>query len=1424
MYPLFDLLFANFYGISHFTAYDMRTALFCLLFFVIHNSKAQQITVGVFENEPLMMVRADGTFDGLCVEVLRNIALKHDLTLEFKKCSAKQCHEWLDEGVIDIIAETGDSWENKSKYILADEGIVATWAAVYSNRDVDFNTLLDFNRKKIAVIDGSYFINGPRQGLKKIMSDIDVSCELVTVESYDEIFRLIEDGEVDAGVINRIYGDLNAQRFDVVRTAVVFSPFKLGFGYSPKWSEADKYKQLFDNELRRQKASQDSFYYDALGKYMAPKEAYLIPPEVWVVLGLLLLGFVQLILYVFLLRKQVLKRTTGLKDALTEIQEQKKMLDLIYNNTTDIIGLMQVVDQDTYVVKKLPDRVMGRILENYPQLHAYQIMNMEISKFHRDIIKFSEEEAALRDTYIKMAINSKKPVYFEEKLSLPIGVEGIAESAMIPICSKDEVTHIMFVSRDVTKEREMIEELRKNEEKMRLAVQTVPVMLDAFDEHGRIVVWNNKCEEVTGYSSEEIIGNPKAFEWLYPDEDYRNSLRSSWKESKNYEDETVITCKDGSKRTISWLHKASTNPIPGWHDWGIGIDITDRRVAESALVRSQQQLKSMMANLPGMAWRLNVDKDFTMIFVSDGVQELLNMSPEEFLSKGYKPSDFIMKEYHELVRAETFKSVESMTPSELVIPLEVDGQIKWVLDRFKPVKLSNGQIVIDGLLMDISDKLESEQRLQMAIEGAREGMWDWDIETNELKLNEYAIEMLGFNNKSIDNAFDRFFETLHPDDVEETKKALDNHLSGFTTYYEKEYRLGTKDGGWKWIQTRGRVVQRRSDGTPLRAIGTHIDINDRKVAEFALRDQEQLLSSMMSNLPGMAYRLDPDQDFEVIFVSEGSQSLFEISKEDFMLQGITLWDCTLPNYHDLVRSNYTSKVSYSSGGEHTIAVKTVSGGVKWVLDRFRVVEIDGKIVLDGILIDVTDKLESEKRLQLAIEGARQGTWDWNVETDDLSYNDYMARMLGYEPNEMQTKSKFFYDLLHPDDKKISVRKLKQYLRGESELFEEEYRIKTKSGKYKWIMTRGQVVTRNSKRRATRAIGVHIDIDDRKRAELALMENERMLSGLMSNLPGMVYKCENDPEWPIVFASEGILELAGYSARELESGEVKFADLSLDTNKEESYRRIQQAIRENRSYTLVYRIKTKHGEIKWVWEQGSSIPGTNLLEGFITDITDRVESEERIVGTIIDTEDNERKRISKELHDGLGQKLTTAALNLNALKRDISKEHKGFNKLINSLNSLNAAIRESRDIAHNLMPRSIDNFGYVPSVESMLADINSVSEIDFSFYQNLNRQRFDKKLEVHLYRITQEAVNNILKYSQATKVVIQLMKYDNELILTIEDDGIGFNKEAVFARGDNFGLRSMKTRTSSLSGDFNMDTAPNRGTIITVEIPLKLLVS
>ncbi|MBX2873793.1 MAG: PAS domain-containing protein, partial [Saprospiraceae bacterium] len=79
-------------------------------------------------------------------------------------------------------------------------------------------------------------------------------------------------------------------------------------------------------------------------------------------------------------------------------------------------------------------------------------------------------------------------------------------------------------------------------------------MLDAFDENGQILVWNRRCEEVTGYSAEEIIGNPKAFELLYPDPEYRELVLNRVNRDKDYTDETIVTCKDGGQRTIIWIH------------------------------------------------------------------------------------------------------------------------------------------------------------------------------------------------------------------------------------------------------------------------------------------------------------------------------------------------------------------------------------------------------------------------------------------------------------------------------------------------------------------------------------------------------------------------------------------------------------------------------------------------------------------------------------------------------------------------------------------------------------------------------------------------------------------------------------------------------------------------------------------------------
>ncbi|WP_158056743.1 PAS domain S-box protein [Halorussus halophilus] len=142
-----------------------------------------------------------------------------------------------------------------------------------------------------------------------------------------------------------------------------------------------------------------------------------------------------------------------------------------------------------------------------------------------------------------------------------------------------------------------------------------------------------------------------------------------------------------------------------------------------------------------------------------------------------------------------------------------------------------------------------------------------------------------------------------------------------------------------------------------------------------------------------------------------------------------------------------------------------------------------------------------------------------------------------------------------------------------------------------------------------------DITERKRSEEKLRENERMFSTLLSNLPGMAYRCENDPEWPMEFVSDGCRELTGYDPDELESGEVSWGeDVVHPDDKRSGWNTVQAAVEHREPFTLTYRIRTRDGEDRWIWEQGRGVFGDDeleALEGFITDVTERKRREEQL---------------------------------------------------------------------------------------------------------------------------------------------------------------------------------------------------------------------
>ncbi len=164
-------------------------------------------------------------------------------------------------------------------------------------------------------------------------------------------------------------------------------------------------------------------------------------------------------------------------------------------------------------------------------------------------------------------------------------------------------------------------------------LQNMPVMLNALDEQGRFVFWNRRCEEVTGYSAEEIVGHPRPWELLYPDDEYRERMLGEWGERRSYgvDAECDLVARDGSVRTVAWSNISALYPIPGWHDWAIGVDVTAGRQTERALRESAELHRTLIASTSQGYWR--IAPDLKTVDVNQSLCDMLGYSRDEIIGR-----------------------------------------------------------------------------------------------------------------------------------------------------------------------------------------------------------------------------------------------------------------------------------------------------------------------------------------------------------------------------------------------------------------------------------------------------------------------------------------------------------------------------------------------------------------------------------------------------------------------------------------------------------------------------------------------------------------------------------------------------------------------------------------------------------------------
>jgi PAS domain S-box-containing protein len=342
-------------------------------------------------------------------------------------------------------------------------------------------------------------------------------------------------------------------------------------------------------------------------------------------------------------------------------------------------------------------------------------------------------------------------------------------------------------------------------------------------------------------------------------------------------------------------------------------------------------------------------------------------------------------------------------------------------------------------------------------------------------------------------------------------------------------------------------------------------------------------------------------------------------------------------------------------------------------------------------------------------------------------------------------------------------------------------------------------------------------------ELAISEEKYRL--LANNIDDVIWKL-NIETLRFTYISPSILKLRGYTVKEAMNQTL---DQILDP---ESYDMINKIIPErlkiylkNKNNTYNYRdqvkMRCKNDEIIWVelnttvlnYEDGRALE----IIGVSRNITEQKETDRKILNAIIEAEERERNYFARELHDGIGPLLSTIKLYSEWLNKPDIQTAK--DEIVKNMDlTIHEAIRSIKEISHKLSPHTLENFGLIFTVQSFIEKLNETLLVKINFESDF-LQRFNKDIEITLYRVIIESINNTIKYAQAQNINLHIKKIKNKIEVLYVDDGIGFNYIEALKSGKGLGLFNMQNRIETLGGNFKLITKPGKGVKIKVEISI-----
>lgn len=555
-----------------------------------------------------------------------------------------------------------------------------------------------------------------------------------------------------------------------------------------------------------------------------------------------------------------------------------------------------------------------------------------------------------------------------------------------------------------------------------------------------------------------------------------------------------------------------------------------------------------------------------------------------------------------------------------------------------------------------------------------------------------------------------------------------------------------------------------------------------------------------------------------------------IGKRMNQLVQFTFHDATLDSSLQALQQNkiWRGKVSYTnSRGETLYFLQTV----KYILDH------EGcEVGIMALGHDITDKQIAESRLQKSEQFYRTLIADsldltllLNAQGEIIFTTPSVTRILGYREEEVLQTNAFQY--IHSEDLKWALQSFKREVDENPEVKFIVVRVLKKDGQWLWCMVRGHNLLGNP---FINAIAVYIHDDTpRKKATEALKESEIRFRSLIRDLQiGVLLQ---DAEGKIQMTNGAMCKLFDIPEEEVLGSRIweLFSDVTHEDGSlfQQEERPSFKAIK---TKTLVKDVVM--GVWHWakkerIWIMISADPifdeSGNLLHVIcsFTDITERKKLEKKsftervahqrqLAQATIDGQEKERLEMGKELHDNIGQQLTTIKLFLDLAKT--TADNKTLEMVNMALRGVSDVINEIRSISRSLVPPTLKDLGFIDSVNDLIDSLRSTQSIaiELDYYEFDEDQLPDNK-KLTLYRIIQEQLNNIIKHAKAKNVTILLRLTTGNILLQMKDDGVGFDLKKV-KRG--LGLTNIANRAELFGGHVLMTTSPGNGCEINISLP------